>query len=163
MIAAIDVHYHENVAATIGAAVFADFRDPVACSTYVKHVTQVAPYTPGQFYRRELPCLLAMLAEVQEAIDTVIIDGYVHLGQGPGLGMYLWEALHQEKRVIGVAKTYYRGASPVKVLRPGCRRPLYVTAAGIDALAAGDMIRSMHGAHRLPTLLKQADSLSRSG
>ena len=38
---------------------------------------------------------------------------------------------------------------------------LFVTAAGIDVAAAARGLKSMHGAHRLPTLLARVDALAR--
>jgi deoxyribonuclease V len=161
MIAAVDVHYTDDATATVGAVVFSDFTDSMGCRTYTKGIPSVEGYVPGQFYRRELPCIMAILEAIEEEVDTVIIDGYVNLGKSPGLGLHLWKALGGKKKVIGVAKKYFQGSNAVKVFRRGSRRPLYVTAAGTDSLSAADLISRMHGEHRLPTLLKQADSLSR--
>jgi len=36
-----------------------------------------------------------------------------------------------------------------------------VTAAGCDPLAAAERIAAMHGPHRIPDLLRQADRLAR--
>ena len=36
-----------------------------------------------------------------------------------------------------------------------------MTAVGIDPLAAAEQIRQMHGANRIPTLLKRVDRLTR--
>jgi deoxyribonuclease V len=41
------------------------------------------------------------------------------------------------------------------------KRPLYVTAAGVGVDQAAAWVRSMHGPHRLPTLLKRVDRLCR--
>jgi deoxyribonuclease V len=163
MIAAVDVHYTKDARATAGAVVFSDFADAAGYRTYTKDIPIVERYVPGQFYRRELPCIMAIIGAIEEEIDTVIIDGYVDLGRRPGLGLHLWKALGEKKRIIGVAKNYFQGSSPIKVFRRGSCRPLYITAAGTASLSAADLISQMHGKHRLPTLLKQADSLSRCG
>jgi deoxyribonuclease V len=64
--------------------------------------------------------------------------------------------------VVGVAKTSFTGSAFAEpVLRGGSARPHSVTAAGAAARAAAGWIRSMHGAHRIPTLLKRADRLCR--
>jgi len=47
------------------------------------------------------------------------------------------------------------------VLRGDSSRPLFVTAAGMNADGAAELVRGMHGLHRLPTLLKRADQLAR--
>jgi deoxyribonuclease V len=98
-----------------------------------------------------------------ESPQIVVIDGYVWLGeQKPGLGAHLYDVLGQQVAVVGVAKTLFTGAEPVElVLRGRSRTPLYVTAAGMDLAEAANHIRAMHGSHRIPTLLKRADQLSR--
>ena len=64
--------------------------------------------------------------------------------------------------VIGVAKTRFARAEPTsEVLRGRGRSPLYVSAVGMDVAEAASHIRAMHGPHRVPTLLKRVDQLSR--
>ena len=49
----------------------------------VAPIAQFAPYEPGRFYRRELPCLLTALEAITARPATVIMDGYVWLdGEG---------------------------------------------------------------------------------
>jgi deoxyribonuclease V len=162
MIAAIDVHYKDDGSASAGTVVFADYSDLTEYRTYIKKITSVEDYIPGQFYRREMPCIMAILGMIEEKIDTVIIDGYVDVGGRPGLGRHLWKALEGKKKIIGVAKKHYRGSEAAKVFRGKSRQPLYVTAAGMEQPMAAGLIANMHGKFRLPTLLKQADSLSRN-
>ena len=41
-------------------------------------------------------------------VETVLVDGYVDLGERPGLGRYLLDALHEDgltPSMVGVAKT----------------------------------------------------------
>jgi deoxyribonuclease V len=123
-----------------------------------------APYQPGAFYQRELPLLRALVDELQPAPGIMVVDGYVWLAeQAPGLGARLFEALGGTIPVVGVAKSRYRGQTcAVEVLRGGSRRPLHVSAAGVEPPQAADWVRSMHGAHRIPTLLQQVDHLSRA-
>jgi len=123
------------------------------------------PYEPGSFRKRELPYLLRLveLARARSSDPgTVLIDGYCWLGPGrPGLGHHLFEALGGDWPVIGVAKTRFMDAPSVEVLRGGSRSPLFITADGLAAGDAAGFVRSMHGAHRIPTLLKWADRASR--
>lgn len=163
MIAAVDVHYRNDEVATAGAVVFLSFRDPKAFRTYLKDIPKVESYIPGEFYRRELPCLVAVLGMIEEEVDTIIIDGYADLGEKPGLGRHLWIALDCKKKIIGVAKKYFKDSDAIKVFRGNSRQPLYVTSVGIEKTEAADLIAGMHGKFGLPTLLKQADFLSRSG
>jgi deoxyribonuclease V len=162
MIACVDVDYREAFA--VAACVcFQAWSDDTPASESTVEIRDVAPYQSGQFYRRELPCILAVLKSLPELPQVVIIDGYVWLGaQQPGLGAHLYEALGRQAAVIGVAKTRFLQAEPVElVLRGRSRSPLYVTAAGTDVVEAARHIRTMHGLYRMPTLLKRVDQLSR--
>jgi deoxyribonuclease V len=163
MIACVDVDYRdtEAVAACI---LFRSWADDSGAAELVEHIGRVEPYQPGQFYRRELPCLLAVLAKASVPLEAVVVDGYVWLGgeDAPGLGAHLYAALAGTVPVIGVAKTHFAGVRAARpVLRGGSRRPLYVTAAGIEAEEAARQITRMHGSFRIPTLLKRVDQLCR--
>ncbi len=163
MISCVDVTYRDSHA--IAACVlFRSWTDGESAGVVVRKIGRVEDYRPGKFYLRELPCILAVLREVREPLEAVIVDGYVWLGEEgrPGLGAKLHEALGQSVTVIGVAKSRFFGtAEAVPIMRGRSSRPLYVTAAGMDAKQAAQHIRTMHGAHRIPTLLKLADQLSR--
>ena len=98
------------------------------------------------------------------SIITIIIDGYVWLDADgkPGLGARLHEALGGKIPVIGVAKTPFRGDCWSTAIRRGLSlRPLYITAAGMDTSDAACAIGSMHGKHRIPTLLRLVDQTTR--
>jgi deoxyribonuclease V len=130
----------------------------------VERLARVEPYQPGEFYRRELPCLLAVLGKAGAPPAAVVIDGYVWLGDEgrPGLGAHLYAALGQAVPVIGVAKTHFAGVRVARpVLRGGSKRPLWVTASGIDADTAARHVAAMYGPFRVPTLLKRVDQLCR--
>src|SRR5258707_1310740 len=118
MIAAFDVRYDESSLTGQGAAlVFERWDDALPQAEYTAAFNGVEPYVPGQFFTRELPCLWAVLEKVREPLDQIIIDGFVSLGEKPGLGMHLWEALDRKVAVIGVAKSHFRFAMPVEVIR----------------------------------------------
>jgi len=164
MIACLDVAYH-GLEANAAAVLFHSWDDSIGRREIVTRIATPADYRPGQFYRRELPCLLALVALIEEPLEVLIVDGYVWLGTGnlPGLGAHLHAALGGATAVIGVAKSRFAGATAaVPVLRGGSQRPLLVTAAGLDVRVAAHYIETMHGRHRLPTLLQRADQLSRS-
>lgn len=163
MLAALDVSYRDE-GAVAACVLFRGWSDPAVASVHVARITEVASYEPGAFYRRELPCLLAVLGEVQGACDAIVIDGYVWLSddQRPGLGAHLFEALERRTPIVGVAKTGFAGSSfAMPVVRGGSSRPLYITAAGVEPAVAAGWIGEMHGAYRLPTLLKRVDRLCR--
>lgn len=163
MIACVDVDYREP-GAVAACVVFGAWTDARPASEAVVELDRVEPYEPGRFYRRELPCLLAVLGALPQPPRTVVVDGYVWLGDEgePGLGAHLYEALDRRAAVVGVAKTRFRDAGAAReVLRGGSRHPLYVTAAGMDANEAARHVREMHGPFRIPTLLKRVDQLCR--
>ncbi|EDM78652.1 Deoxyinosine 3'endonuclease (endonuclease V) [Plesiocystis pacifica SIR-1] len=166
VILATDVDYPEGAPALAAGVVFEAWTDPAPAREYLVSVPDPAPYVPGQFYRRELPCLQDLLAEVAEDIDTVVIDGYVDLDTRGrmGLGAHLHEALDRELTVIGVAKNAFGGNdAALEVLRGESIKPLFVTARGIDPADAAAAVARMHGRFRLPTLLKRVDRLCRDG
>jgi deoxyribonuclease V len=159
--AAADVHYPPTGGAT-AALVLAD--EPTFGRLTAEHtvrLTEVAPYRPGAFFERELPALAAVLG-ASGPVDLLIVDGYVTLDPHgrPGLGAHA----HREfgVPVVGVAKTAFHHAThAVEVLRGGSRKPLYVTAVGLPAPDAADLVRAMAGGHRMPDALRRVDALSR--
>jgi deoxyribonuclease V len=160
LIVCVDVDYRGRGAVAAGvwfrgwSAATSDFESAIL-------VDEVADYEPGAFYRRELPCLHAVLATGPRP-DVVVVDGYVWLANGvAGLG----GRLHAETNltVVGVAKTRFRGAaSAVSVCRGISQSPLHVTAAGVPVAEAAAWVAAMHGPHRMPTLLRRVDSLART-
>jgi deoxyribonuclease V len=172
MYVCIDVDYRPQAGApdreqaVVACVEFEHWTDAVATAEHVRLIPEVAPYVSGQFYKRELPCALAVLGDLAHPPDLVIIDGYVHLGeQGqPGFGVYLWQALGEGTPVVGVAKNRFRSnPGAIELLRGGSGRPLFVTAIGMPVEEAAARVREMHGEHRLPTLLKRVDRLCRQG
>lgn len=161
MIAALDAHYNEDTRATAAAVVFDGWTGLEPNSEYAVQCNQIQSYVPGEFFKRELPCLLAVLAKVQETLNVIVIDGYVSLGAKPGLGMHLWQALGEQVPIVGVAKTRYKTASAVEITRGRSKSPLFVTAVGIDSVQAAEKIRTMAGDYRIPKMLKRADELAR--
>lgn len=164
MYACLDVDYRPDATARAAALFFTAWIAAEATEERVKSIAAVQPYQPGQFYQRELPCLLAVLDGHLSGLQAIVIDGYVTLDAAgrPGLGQHLFEALGGQIPIIGVAKTAFQGSPhAVPAQRGGAQTPLYVTAAGMDVEDAADHIRQMHGPHRLPTLLKRVDRLCR--
>jgi len=157
----VDVDYRGE-SAQVAAIAFADWGSDAAADTQVFTMPTPGEYVPGEFYKRELPCILEALKRFQCAIDTILVDSYVWLPGRPGMGAHLYEALDQQVTVIGVAKTPFQDETEaIAILRGESQRPLYITAAGISAQVAADQVKRMHGPHRIPTLLKQVDSLCR--
>lgn len=161
MICCLDVDYQDDKG-HCAAVLFRQWDDATPANIHTSITDPVAPYEPGAFYKRELPCMLNTLNRTPEKIDVLVIDGYVWLGENrPGLGHFLYEAL--KTPVIGVAKTRFRGADAVTraVLCGQSNNPLWVTAIGMDVEEAARRIKSMSGPNRLPDLIKLADTACR--
>ncbi|WP_298608154.1 endonuclease V [uncultured Thiothrix sp.] len=162
MILAIDVHYLNDQA--FGSALsFTQWNTEQPEDIYHTQLAGIADYEPGQFYKRELPCILQLLEEHKLLPEIIIIDGYVMLGESrAGLGSYLYKALKQQVKIIGVAKRAFIGISEdSKILRGASQNPLFISSLGLELDEAKSAILKMHGVHRLPTLLKLVDSLCR--
>lgn len=160
---AIDVHYPPGAGARAALVVADDPRFSHTVDERVCWLAEAAPYRPGQFFARELPPILALLATV-EPLDLVVIDGYVDLDPNgrPGLGAHLHARIATP--VIGVAKTAFHTAThAIPVRRGNAVRPLYVTAAGIPVDRAATLVAQMAGRYRLPDALRAADTLARTG
>src|SRR4051794_37806928 len=119
MFACLDVNYRADGTAKAAAVLFADWGDATAHAEFSADIPTVAPYEPSQFYRRELPCLMAVLGHIAPLPALIIIDGYVWLDAAskPGLGAYLYEALGKKIPIIGVAKTAFASATAVAITR----------------------------------------------
>ncbi|MEZ4394912.1 MAG: endonuclease V [Polyangiales bacterium] len=163
MLYALDVDYRDDGSARAALVGFARWDDPAPTRELVTPVADVAAYEPGAFYKRELPCLLAALREAAEPASCVVVDGHVWLRRDDdaGLGAHLWRALGCATPVVGVAKQRFDAGVAAPVLRGASERPLWVTAAGVEAAWACARLREMHGDHRIPTLLKRVDALCR--
>ena len=164
-IAFLDVSYASD--ATGVACLLADTWTAATPAMEICRCLACAPadYVPGEFYKRELPLLRAVIDDLTPHPAMLVIDGYVWLGanNAPGLGAHLFEALHSATPIVGVAKTRYRDDTwSERVYRGESRRPLYVTAAGVEATKAAELVSRMHGKHRIPTLLQQVDRLARA-
>lgn len=156
---AMDVQYTDQQAHVCGV-LFDRWDDKAEHRIYTVVVDNPEPYVPGKFYLRELPCLLALFAQVREPVDCFVVDGYCDVGPGhPGLGRHLYDATRIP--CVGVAKTQFQGACCVEVLRGDeSTKPLFCTqVGGSEDLTLA--IKSMHGSYRIPRLLKLADSVAR--
>ena len=120
------------------------------------------PCQPGEFCRRGLPSLRAVLDDLS-GLGLLVVGGYADLDPGgrPGLGAHAHAAFGIP--VIGVAKSRFRTAThAVPVVRGSAVRPLFVTAAGMPGAEAADLVRHMAGRYRLPDALRRADTLART-
>lgn len=164
MILATDVDYKSQGAVAAGIG-FSAWSQTSSDFELVSHISEVADYESGQFYKRELPCLLALIEEHRLQPKVIIVDGFVYLDQQqkPGLGKHLYDALGGRVAVIGVAKNAHQEIpNEWGVYRGESCKPLFVSSVGIQLDVAQQNILSMAGKFRMPTLLKQADSLCRA-
>ncbi|WP_330482442.1 endonuclease V [Tumidithrix elongata] len=160
---AVDVHYKGD-RATVGGILFENWSDRDPTQELTCAIDSIEDYEPGQFYKRELPCILKLLEVHQLKPACIAIDGFVYLDgfSKPGLGKYLYDALCGEVPIVGVAKTLFRGISPdYAVCRGDSEKPLFVTAIGLPISEAKEVIRTMHGSYRIPSLLKRVDRICR--
>jgi len=166
MILAIDVAYNDNNIAQAVAVGFQKWDAQNPDAIYKEFIMGLEPYQPGEFFRRELPCIEKVLAKINlNEVEVIVIDGYVFLSneQKPGLGAHLYYKLDEKIPIIGVAKSLFVGNEKCveEIFRGESRQPLYVSAIGIDASEAVKLVLQMHGKFRIPTLLRQLDQLTR--
>jgi deoxyribonuclease V len=164
MILAIDVYYIEDTAKSVG--VLFDWKDarPQEVIVAIKH--GIEEYVPGQFYKRELPCIEALLQKISlDNVEIIIIDGHIYTDDSLkyGLGGYVWELLEKKIPIIGVAKNAYHSnaATVQEVYRGESNKPLYVSAIGMEISEAVTYLQNMHGEYRFPTILKELDTITK--
>ncbi len=162
---AIAVHL-SGAQAQAAAVAFDAWDSPEATKTYLSHIAQVEKPTRGEPDLRELSCVMQLLREHKLEPELILIDGFVHLDadETPGPGLHLFHALGGATPVIGVSKTGRPGLpTQFEVVREEEARPLVVTSVGVDIGAAKARLRAMHGRKRVPTLMKLAARLAKSG
>jgi len=161
-VGAVDVHYDDTGGAKAALVVCSDLVFSTVKSEHVTDIPQTSPYVPGELFKRELPCIRAVLA-LGPPLELLVIDGYATLDTHgrPGLGAHAANAL--DLPVIGVAKTPFRTAThAAEVIRGAATRPLYVTAAGgLEIVEAARIVAEMAGPNRIPTVLARVDHLAR--
>lgn len=165
MILAFDTYYFENKAKTVCIA-FDNWTDEENYSVHTETIENIEEYKSGEFYKRELPCILSLLNKIEiKNIKTIVVDGYVYLDDDhkPGLGWYLYKQLKGQIPIIGVAKTNFATIEKNKrqLLRGKSIKPLYITSIGIEIDKATTLIENMKGPNRIPTLFKTLDILTK--
>lgn len=162
--ACLDVAYAPTATAA-AAVLFGEWQDARPFAERVWLGGAPPPYRSRRFSTRELAPLRELLARIEPSPEMVVVDGYVWLDQlgSPGLGGHLFAALGGGIPVVGVAKRPLAGAPALPVWRGLSRRPLWVSAAGVEVSWAAQQVLAMHGPYRLPTLLRRVDALARAG
>lgn len=165
MILAFDTYYFDGKAKTV-CLEFQEWNQSTDFKIHTEIIDNVAEYIPGEFYKRELPCILSLLNQIDlKKVEAIVVDGFVYLDDEKkyGLGGHLYEKLNQEIPIIGVAKTNFASIEKDKrsLFRGDSQKPLYVTAIGIELDDAFQKVESMAGEFRMPTLLKEMDRLTK--
>lgn len=165
MILAFDTYYYDNKAKTV-CLEFEKWSENKNFKIYTEIIDNVEEYIPGEFYKRELPCIISLLNKCDlKNIEVIIVDGFVYLDDENkfGLGGYLYEKLNKKIPIIGVAKTNFATIEKHKkpLFRGESKKPLFITAIGIELDDAVQKIESMNGEYRIPTLLKELDRLTK--
>ena len=162
MILAFDTYYYKDKAKTV-CVEFSDWINDTPDNVCSEITEGISEYEPGSFYKRELPCILSLLNKKDLSnVDLIIVDGFVILDDSGkfGLGGHLYDALNKKIPVIGVAKSkFHSNHNNVKeLLRGESKKPLYISAIGIELESAFNHINNMHGKYRMPTLLQILDT-----
>ena len=163
MILATDTQYGDDTALSAGV-LFSKWTSDKVDHCIIKTIDKIEPYQSGSFYKRELPCILALLDDIHEQLEVIVIDGFVNLGHEAkdGLGMRLYDAIDRSTQIIGVAKKAFINTPKVcQLLRGTSQKPLFVTSVGIPLNDAKNHVKMMHGQNRIPTQLKKVDQLCR--
>ena len=164
MLLAIDIYYRDAIAKAVG--ILFNWEDESPASVIIEWIEGVEPYVSGEFYKRELPCILKVVEKVDaRKIEAIIIDGYVYIDNEKkyGLGGYLWEVLNGKVPIIGVAKTsFFKNKETVQgIIRGNSKNPLFISAIGINIVDAANLVRTMKGSFRIPSILKRLDQLTK--
>ena len=163
MLLAIDAYYKETKAQVVG--VLFNWEDENPKNILVETVERVEEYIPGEFYKRELPCLLKIVEKVNLSdLEAIIVDGHVYVdNEKYGLGGRVYEHLHCQVPVIGIAKSsfYANKDMTIEIYRGKSKTPLYISSIGTDLNDVAEKIINMKGEYRMPTILKTLDNLTK--
>lgn len=180
---ATDTYYYKDRAKTVGV-IFNSWEDSEPAEVIHSWLsdTEYGPYIPGEFYKRELPCIINLFKTNNidlKDYDTIILDGLARLpgSSEEGLGIHLedkiqelWPDLdfYDRPAIMGIAKTKFGDVENDKgtsvVLRGTAKTPLYVNTTWhmLSSSEAADNLKKMHGDYRIPTLLKILDKATKS-
>jgi len=164
MLLAIDVHYREKEAKAVG--VLFHWEDEEPKEVFVENLQGIEDYISGQFYKRELPCLLKIIEKIDISIlDAIIVDGHIYVDNNfeYGLGGKLYEVLDKKIPIIGVAKTpFFKNKETIRELYRGeSKTPLYISSIGLNLDIVIDCIKNMYGKSRMPYILRCLDKITK--
>ncbi|MBK0011607.1 deoxyribonuclease V [Stenotrophomonas sp. S41] len=122
-LAGLDVGFEDDGATTRAAAVLLDARTLQPVAQEIARIPTVMPYIPGLLSFRELPALLAALAQLPRTPDLVFVDGHgISHPRRLGVASHLGVVTHLP--TIGVAKSKLVGRFEEPGAEPGAHTPL---------------------------------------
>lgn len=176
LVAGCDVAYHPTEPVLFAAVAVVRASDGSAVETRTATRAADFPYIPGLLSFRELPALLAALAELRHAPDAVMVDGQgVAHPRRFGLACHL--GLWLDRPCLGCAKSWLVGdhdapgpdagdAAPLTVsgeavgavVRAAAgAKPVYVSPGHrVDAASAVAVVRATLSGYRHPTPTRAA-------
>ncbi|MCR6496744.1 deoxyribonuclease V [Thermomonas sp. S9] len=180
-VAGFDVGFEDDGATTRAAAVLLDASTLTVLDRQVARLPTRMPYVPGLLSFRELPALLAALAQLPQAPDLAFIDGQ-GIAHPRRLGVAAHFGVLSGLPSIGVAKSVLVGESRMALhdmrgaftplrdgreqigwllrSKPGCL-PLVVSPGHRVAMAsAPELVMRFTTTYRLPEPTRLADRLA---
>jgi deoxyribonuclease V len=77
-VGAVDVHYDDQAHAKAALVVCRGITFSAIVSEHVADIARTEPYEPGKLYKRELPCIRAVLA-LGPRLELLVVDGHATL------------------------------------------------------------------------------------
>lgn len=163
MILIFDTCYRCNNIAKTACIKFDSFETNVIEETYFSLMEVTEPYVSGEFYKRELPCIMKLIEQIDlNGVECIIVDGYVNHNEKEVLGAKLYHEFDDRIPIIGIAKNKFIGENQsIEVHRGHSSKPLYVTSIGMPKYDAAKQVKKMYGEYRIPYMVKKVDSFSR--
>jgi len=122
-LAGLDVGFEDDGATTRAAAVLLDARTLQPVAQEIARIPTVMPYIPGLLSFRELPALLAALAQLPRTPDLVFVDGH-GISHPRRLGVASHLGVVTDLPTIGVAKSKLVGRFEEPGAETGAHTPL---------------------------------------
>jgi deoxyribonuclease V len=139
LVAGVDVGFEEAGAITRAAAVLLDAATMQPLAEVVARLPTRMPYIPGLLSFRELPAVLAALAQLPQVPELILVDGH-GVAHPRGLGIAAHLGVVTDLPTIGVAKKILVGTHDAVGPRRGDRAPLMYRGRMI-----GTVLRSKDG------------------
>ena len=133
LVAGVDVGFEANGTVTRAAVAVLSLTDlQLVASSVVRQPTNF-PYIPGFLSFREIPAILAALAQLKEPPDLLLCDGQ-GIAHPRGLGIASHLGVLTNTPSIGVAKSRLIGRHEPVGLEKGSRQPLWYKGQVVGAV-----------------------------